>query len=605
MLEYKIAGITAMTLALYTHGPLAQSSEAPTTEAFFGAVHVHTKYSFDGYTNGSLTTPTDAYRWAMGKEITNSGIGGQIKISKPLDFYAVSDHAEWMGVFKEMANPDSPLSKHPLASRITSKDMNARMQAFAEHLRNYSTGQRDETLTDPGIQRSIWTEIINTADEFNKPGEFTTFPAFEWSANPNMRNLHRVVLFSSSKKVPDMAYSSLESNDPKDLWNWMDKARDGGATLLAIPHNGNASDGLMFSLSTYTGKPLTTDYVATRNRNEPLYEITQIKGTSETHPVLSPNDEFAGFELWDYTLSADALVPDHKAGGYARQALLDGLSLQEKGVGNPFRYGFIGDSDTHNAAAANEEYNYTGKFAFENDPRHRLLGMEGQPEHQVKQVREFSSGGLAGVWAQENTREAIFDAMTRKETFGTTGPHIKVRFFGGWDYQPGDAQSADLVKRGYKAGVPMGGELGNGGEKKSPTFLVWAAKDPDSGNLDRIQVVKGWIDAAGKQHEHVFNVSWSDDRELNTEGKLPALKNTVNIKTAQYSNEVGSAQLSGYWADPAFDPGQQAFYYLRVLEIHTPRWSTRDAALLNIEVPPGLATSIQERAFTSPIWYTP
>ena len=220
----------------------------------------------------------------------------------------------------------------------------------------------------------------------------------------------------------------------------MDKARDGGATLLAIPHNGNASDGLMFSLSTYTGKPLTADYVTTRNRNEPLYEITQIKGTSETHPTLSPNDEFAGFELWDYTLSADALVPDHKAGGYARQALLDGLSLQEKMGGDPFRYGFIGDSDTHNAAAANEEDNYTGKFAFENDPRHRLLGMEGQPEHQVKQVREFSSGGLAGVWAQENTREAIFDAMTRKETFGTTGPHIKVRFFGGWGYQPGDAQ---------------------------------------------------------------------------------------------------------------------------------------------------------------------
>lgn len=602
---YKLAGIAALTLAPYTQGPLAQNSEKRGTEAFFGAVHVHTKYSFDGYTNGSLTTPADAYRWAMGKEITNSGIGGQIKISKPLDFYAVSDHAEWMGVFKEMVNPDSPLSKHPLASRITSKDMNERMQAYAEHLRNYSNGQRDETLTDPGVQRSVWSEIIDTADEFNRPGEFTTFPAFEWSANPNMRNLHRVVVFASSSKVPDMAYSSLESNDPQDLWNWMDKARDSGATLLAIPHNGNASDGLMFSLSTYTGKPLTPDYVTTRNRNEPLYEITQIKGTSETHPTLSPNDEFAGFELWDYTLSADALVPDHKAGGYARQALLDGLSLQEKMGGNPFRYGFIGDSDTHNAAAANEEYNYTGKFAFENDPRHRLLGMEGQPEHQVKQVREFSSGGLAGVWAQENTREAIFDAMTRKETFGTTGPHIKVRFFGGWGYQPGDAQSADLVSRGYKGGVPMGGDLGTGDENKSPKFLVWAAKDPDSGNLDRIQLVKGWIDAAGEQHEQVFNVSWSDDRELNAEGKLPALRDTVNAKTAHYSNEVGSAQLTGYWTDPAFDPRQQAFYYLRVLEIHTPRWSTRDAAVLNVDVPPGLAISIQERAFTSPIWYTP
>lgn len=597
--------LSALALGLIAAVPASSAEAQDKTQALFGAVHVHTNYSFDAFTNGALATPADAYKWAQGEAIPGGGGGPDIKIKKPLDFYAVSDHAEFMGVFKEMGNPDSPLSEHPLAARITSKDQNTAMQAFAEVLRNFSQGKEDPALVNPKISKGVWADIVKTADDYYKPGQFTTFPAFEWSSNPQMQNLHRVVVFENSKVLPEQALSSHDSRDPEHLWAWMDAQRGKGSTLLAIPHNANASDGLMFSLQTFDGKPLSEAYNSTRERNEPLYEITQIKGTSETHPVLSPNDEFAGFEQWDYTLSADSLRPTHRKGSFARKALLDGLSFQAAGKGNPFHYGFIGDSDTHNAAASHEEYNYTGKFGFENNPSHRLLGIEGQPEGQKKQVREFSSGGLAGVWAKENTREAIYDAMLQRETFGTTGPRIKVRLFGGWNYSDADGASADFASRGYAGGVPMGGSLSGPAEGQSPAFMVQAAKDPDSGNLDRVQIVKGWLDASGKQHEQIYNVAWSGERKLEKNGKLPPVGNTVDVKQATYSNSIGETQLASVWRDPDFNPAQHAFYYARVLEIPTPRWSTRDAAKLGVDVPEGLATSIAERAFTSPIWYTP
>ena len=362
----------------------ADESGKTATNAYFGAVHVHTSYSFDAYTNGTLTSPAHAYQWAQGKAIPGGGGGPDLQLKQPLDFYAVSDHAEWLGVFKLMEDPDSPLSKLPLAADITAADPNTRMQAFAKVLRDFSTGKADPALNDPKVNKTVWKDIAATADEYYRPGEFTTFPAFEWSSNPDMRNLHRVVLFENSKNLPERVLSSNESTDPEHLWAWMGEQRNNGATLLAIPHNGNASDGEMFSLQTRDGKPLSEAYIRTRSENEPLYEITQIKGTSETHPALSPNDEFAGFEQWDYTLSADGLRPSHRKGSFARQALLDGLSFETKGMGNPFHYGFIGDTDTHNAAASNEEYNYTGKFAFENDPEHRLQGFTGQPPSQVQ-----------------------------------------------------------------------------------------------------------------------------------------------------------------------------------------------------------------------------
>lgn len=596
----------ALSMAVPLSGICAAESESAATNAYFGAVHVHTSYSFDAYTNGTLTSPAHAYQWAQGKAIPGGGGGPDLQIKQPLDFYAVSDHAEWLGVFKLMEDPTNSLSEHPLAAEITGEDQNRRMQAFAKFLRDYSMGKTDPdpALNNPEVNRTVWKDIAATADEYYRPGEFTTFPAFEWSANPEMRNLHRVVLFENSRKLPDIVLSAADSTDPEHLWAWMGAQRKNGATLLAIPHNGNASDGEMFSLQTRDGKPLSEAYIRTRSENEPLYEITQIKGTSETHPALSPNDEFAGFEQWDYTLSADGLRPTHRKGSFARQALLDGLSFDTKGLGNPFHYGFIGDSDTHNAAASNEEYNYSGKFAFENDPKHRLEGVQGQPPSQVQQVREFSSGGLAGVWAVENTREAIYAAMLRRETFGTTGPQIKVRFFGGWKYGANDVASADFVARGYAKGVPMGGTL-NGPSDKAPSFVVWASKAADSGNLDRVQIIKGWVDNKGLQQEKVYNVAWSGERRINDKGILPAVGNTVDIKKASYSNTVGAAELATFWEDPDFDAGQHAFYYVRVLEIPTPRWSTYDAAKLGVDIPGGLPGSIQERAYTSPIWYRP
>jgi hypothetical protein len=599
--------LSAVLTTLFVSSAVGADRPAPDPlkHAYFGAVHIHTSYSFDAYTNGSVATPTNAYEWAQGKAIPGGGGGPELKIRTPLDFYAVADHAEYMGVFNQMRDPESPLSRLDIARRVTSSDRNVAMQAFAEVLRNMSAGKPDPRLSDPAISRTVWADIVKTADAFYRPGHFTTFPAFEWTSNPNKRNLHRVVLFRDSRKLPELAMSAFDSDKPEDLWAWMDLQRSKGSTLLAIPHNANASDGLMFALTDSFGKPLGDGYIRTRAKNEPLYEISQIKGTSETHPDLSPNDEFAGFEQWDYTLSADSERPSHRQGSFVRQALLDGLSSAARGQGNPFKYGFIGDSDTHNAAASNEEDNYSGKFGFQNNPAVRLNGVPGQPAGQVQQVREFSSGGLAGVWAEENTRESIYDAMLRKETFGTSGPHITVRLFGGWDFKSSDLARADFVRRGYARGVPMGGDLSPAGKGHKPSFLVWAMKDPNSGNLDRIQVVKGWIDANGVQQQKIYDVAWSGQRRINAAGKLPAVGNTVDAAKGTYANSIGAPELSTAWTDKEFDPALHAFYYARVMEIPTPRWSTRDAARLGVPIPGGLPVSIQERAWTSPIWYTP
>ncbi len=576
----------------------------PERNVYFGAVHVHTSWSFDGFTNGSKTTPSDAYAWAQGREITNSGFGGKIQIRTPLDFYMVSDHAEFMGVFNQMANPDSPLSKHQLAKGVTSSDANTRLQTFAGILRDMSAGKRDPALEDPKLAASVWQQIVKAAEDNYQPGKFTTFAGFEWTANPKQRNLHRVVVFRDMAKLPPVVLSALDSDDPETLWKWMDNLRAQGATLLAIPHNGNASDGRMFETVKFDGKPIDAAYSKARALNEPLYEITQIKGTSETWPALSPNDEFANFEQWDYTLSADAERPKRHRGSFARQALLEGMAQDAKGNGNPFKYGFIGDTDTHNAAASNEEFNYTGKFAFENDPKDRIEGQPGQPPGQVQQIREFSSAGLAGVWAERNTREAIFEAMQRKETFGTSGPMIRLRFFASNGLTADDMKAGDFVKQAYAKGVAMGGDLKPDGSK-APTFFVMAMKDPKSGNLDRVQIVKGWLDDKGVQHERIHDVAWSGERKPDAKGKLPAVGNTVDMAKGSYANSIGAAELQAAWTDPDFKPGQRAFYYARVIEIPTPRWSTIDAARMGVAIPKGLPASIQERAWSSPIWTTP
>ena len=600
---YLIAAMLAHTLSIST--ALASDLPAPNADnnVYFGDVHVHTGWSFDAFTNGSKTTPADAYAWAQGKPITGSG-GPEMQIRTPLDFYMVADHAEYMGVFNQMANPDSPLSKTALAKGVTSPDANVRIQTFAGVLRDMSAGKRDPQLSDPVLAGSVWAEIVKAADANYTPGKFTTFAGFEWTSNPQKRNLHRVVVFRDTEHLPDLVLSALDSEDPEVLWQWMDEQRAKGSTLFAIPHNGNASDGRMFELTRFNGKPIDAAYNKTRAENEPLYEITQIKGTSETWPDLSPTDEFAGFEQWDYTLSADYERPTQHRGSFVRQALLDGMSQAADGAGNPFKYGFIGDTDTHNAAASNEEYNFTGKFAFENNARERLSGVPGAPAGQVQQIQEFSSAGLGGGGAPENTREAIWDAMQRRETFATSGPMIKVRFFGSFDYATDDVQKPDFVQLAYARGVPMGGDL-KPGAGKAPTFLVMALKDANSGNLDRVQIIKGWLDKSGKQHEKIYDVAWSGDRKIDAQGKLPAVGNSVDLKTATYTNDIGAAQLTTGWTDPDFKPDERAFYYARVLEIPTPRWNTYDAVRQQMAPLTKVPATIQERAWSSPIWYVP
>ena len=439
-------------------------------DAYFGNLHVHTSYSFDGYTNGSITDPDDAYRWAKGAPIPGGGEGGDMQIKVPLDWYAVSDHAEYLGVFKKMEDPDSQFSKLPIAAQVTSDDKAVAFEAFSNVLEKLSAGESDPDLTDSETSKTIWREVVDTADAHYEPGKFTTFPAYEWTSNPNQRNLHRVVLFETSSHVPDLPFSALDSDRPEDLWKWMDSARENGATLLAVPHNGNASDGLMFADTDSDGKPTDAAYSEARMRNEKLYEVVQIKGSSDTHPDLSPNDELSNFELWDWTLSTVAERPTHRVGSYVRDALLRGMAMERAGKGNPFKYGLIGDSDTHNSASSIEEDNNTGKFAIENSPKARLLGVEGISESVEKQAREFGSGGVAGVWAEANTREAIYAALLRKETFATSGPRMKLRVFGGYDFGENPMASADWVANAYKAGVPMGGDLSSASDGKAEPF---------------------------------------------------------------------------------------------------------------------------------------
>jgi len=579
----------------------------PLRNAYFGNLHVHTQWSFDAYINGAIADPDGAYRWAKGESIPGGGDGTPLQIKVPLDWYIVSDHAEYLGALPLMGDPDSPVSEHPLAADVTGDDPTASFDAYTQILDGISNRRRDPILGDPALAASVWEKAVQIADRHYEPGRFTTMAGFEWTSNPDWRNLHRVVIFVDTAKVPDVPFSALDSDVPEDLWEWMDGQRAAGNELLAIPHNGNASDGLMFPVEkSYGGSELTSSYAETRMRNEPVYELTQIKGTSETHPILSPNDEFGNFELWDYTLSSTATPPDNKRGGYMREALIRGLKIERDGNGNPFKYGFIGDSDTHNSAAAIEEDNYTGKFGFENDPKHRLQGPPGVSDAAAKQVRQFSSGGVAGVWAEANTREGIFEAIRRKETFATSGPRLKVRLFAGFDL-PGTLTlgSEEGLRQAYASGVPMGGDLESAPDGKAPTIVVHALKEADGANLDRIQIVKGWIDADGGQQSRIYDVALSDDREAGPDGAIPPVGNTVNESDSTYTNSIGDTELSVTWTDPDFDASLPAVYYARVLQIPTPRWSTYDAARTGLKRPEDLPVSIQERAWTSPVWYTP
>jgi hypothetical protein len=586
---------------------LAASSSAqavksnPDRDAYFGQTHLHTSWSPDAYIFGNTVAgPAEAYQYATGKAIKHPA-GFMVQIRTPLDFQGVTDHAEYVGVMRLANDPKSSISKLPIAQKLQIHSPAQATQVFQWLAASLGKGEPIAELLSPEIKDSVWKETIAIADQYNKPGTFTALVAYEWTSMPNNQNLHRNVFFRDSTHVPTAPYSAIDSQHPEDLWAWMDAQRKAGNELLCISHNANLSNGQMFPLEVDSkGRPIDAAWAADRMNNEPLTEIKQCKGTSETTPELSPTDEFASFELMSYLIGLDNST-SNPHGSYAREAYRNGLTMQDAHGYNPYKFGLVGAGDVHNTAASYSQSNYFGDHAMiDPTPQARLSGkvVAGMT------VIQTGTSGLGGVWAEENTRASIFDAMKRKETFGTSGVRIKVRLFGGWDYSPEVLNAKDWVKTGYAKGVPMGGDL-PARKGAAPTFIVWAVKDPKDGNLDRIQIVKGWT-KNGQSFEKVYDVVWSGNRQPDpATGKVPAVGNTVDVPNARYTNTIGAVELKKVWKDHEFDPKLHAFYYARVIQIPTPRWSTFDAKKLGVAPPTSVPSSIQERAWTSPIWYTP
>jgi hypothetical protein len=578
----------------------------PERDAYFGETHVHTSWSLDAWLLGNrLTGPADAYKYFKGATIKHPA-GYDIKIDTPLDWAGVTDHSEYVGVIKYANDPNSPVSKLPAAQPLK---IDPNKPASEEGIRifNYAAkvlfgGPPVKALMDPKVAGTVWQETIAAAEAANEPGKFTAFCSYEWTSMPNNMNMHRNVFFKDCKHVPAAPFSALDSPYPEDLWNWMDGQRKQGNELLAISHNANISDGRMYPTEVdLRGRPIDAAWADSRNRNERLVEIHQIKGTSETHPMLSPNDEFAGYEIMQFLIGDPPGRTPHIVGGFARQALKDGIAMQGAKGFNPYKFGFGAAADSHNTAVSYRQDNWFGAHALTDaTPQIRMSGQIGAG----MDPRVLSPAGLTGVWAEENTRASIFGAMQRKETFAVSGPQIKVRMFGGWNYTPDLLNDPAWVKTGYANGVPMGGDLPVA-KGKAPAFIVWAVKDPTSGNLDRIQVVKGWS-KNGQSFEKIYDVVWSGDRKPDKwSGVVGPVGNTVDVENATYTNTIGSVELKKVWSDPDFDPTVDAFYYARVLEIPTPRWTTIQAKQLGIAPPDVVPATIQERAWTSPIWYTP
>jgi hypothetical protein len=599
-----------------TYSPYAQRGFP--SRPLWGDTHLHTAMSMDAGSFGNRLGVREAYQFARGDEI-NSATGLPVKLSRPLDFLVVADHSDNMGFFPDMFAGAPHILADPKGKEWYEKVQAGQgVDVAMELIGLFSQGQFPEALQykpDSKPYKSAWKETVDAAEEYNDPGRFTAFIGYEWTSLAKGNNLHRVVIYRDGaekalRMVPYTTVAPFGSTDPLELYKWLEKfENDTGGDVLAISHNGNLSNGIMFPIDEqYTGRPLDKLYVEQRDKWEPLYEVTQIKGDGETHPFLSPEDEFADYETWDIgNLDAsEAKTDEMLAGEYARSALKRGLQLEKKHGTNPYKFGMIGSTDSHTSLATAQEDNFFGKHSgAEPNPErmaHPFMKTDAGTIHGWQQV----SSGLAAVWAPENTREAIFDAMARKETYGTTGSRMGVRFFGGWNYTDKDIASRTPAFAGYEKGVPMGANLpAKPDDAKAPNFMVYALKDPIGGNLDRIQIIKGWMDADGKTHEKVYDVVWSDDRKPGADGKLPPVGNTVDKKSATFSNTIGESELGTVWTDPDFDPGQKAFYYARVLEIPTPRWSTYDAFRFGVDIPEGAPVSQQERAYTSPIWYTP
>ncbi len=620
--------------------PATNPSRNPDRNAYFGDLHVHTKYSFDAYAFGTLASPYDAYRFAKGEAIKHPA-GFDIQLREPLDFYGVTDHGFFMGVSPVAADTSSDFSKYPFAEVL--HDLNApdnmdrwstldRMRSFAV-ARGIAAAIVDGTL-DPeeplAITRSAWADSIEAADQHNDPGNFTTFVAYEYSITADDNgSLHRNVIFESSDRVPEVPFSRMHSLNVEDLWDWMDTLREAGVESLAIPHNSNKSNGHMFKLVDWAGDPFDDEYAVQRIRNEPLVEITQIKGTSETHPALSTRDEWADFELVSTRgVGMGAPVASKPDGSYVRQALRQGMALEAQGITNPYAFGFIGSSDTHTGTSQNDEANFSSKLGvLSADAALRgsvplgffesvIAGMlPGQSVTEVdgknylgSQQTEFGASGLAAVWAEENTRESIYAALRRKETFATSGPRMRLRFFAGYGLPDNLLETADGVARAYTTGVTMGADLAPdpGGSEGAPQFAVWAQADANSAQLQRLQIIKGWIDAAGETHEEVIDVACAGGVEVNTAtNRCPDNGATVNLSDCSFNAKTGSSELRIVWTDPNFNASERAFYYARVLENPTCRWSTWDAIRAGTKPRSDLAATLQERAWSSPIQYVP
>ncbi|MBL8224207.1 MAG: DUF3604 domain-containing protein [Chromatiales bacterium] len=590
------------------------------TRPFFGDTHLHTSFSMDAGAFGARLTPRDAYRFARGNEVTASS-GQPVKLSRPLDFLVVADHSDGMGFFPQVMAGGAAVMADPQGRKWHDMIRGGQgAEAAIEIIRSFGAGSLPKDLVSvPGTAayRDAWQATIAAAEEANQPGVFTAFIGYEWTSNTGANNLHRNVIYRDGADLarqlePLITMKPWGSDNPADLWKWMAGYEDKtGGNVLAIAHNGNLSNGLMFPTVEAFGRKLDRGYVEGRARWERLYEVTQTKGTGEAHPFLSPNDEFAGFELWDKgNLDGSvAKTPDMLRYEYAREALKAGLVLEQKLGTNPYKFGLIGSSDAHNGLAAMEEDNFFGKTTPQEPSPERLTKTFVADMRTGVKIMDWEVGasGYAAVWATENTREAIFDAMERRETYATTGPRIVVRFFGGWDFTDADAGGRMPASVGYSKGVPMGGDLRAAPPGKVPTFLVAALKDPLGANLDRIQVVKGWVDAKGGVNEKVYDVAWgdADRRKPAADGKLPPVGSTVDVANATWTNTIGDPELITVWQDPDFDPRQRAFYYARVLEIPTPRWTAYDAKRFGIEPLAGTSMTLQERAYTAPIWYTP
>jgi hypothetical protein len=583
-------------------------------QVLFGDMHFHTNLSFDAGLVGTSLGVHDGFRMARGEKVI-SNTGQPVQLIRPLDFLVITDHAELLGLAPAIQESNPLLLADPWGRWVHERfnsGQEGRMEAFANIIEK-ATVQGINPFNSDELVRSIWNEFIKIADQYNEPGRFTAMTGFEWTSTPMGDNLHRVVVFAdgADKTSQTVPFSLFDGDDPEDLWDYLAgyEAATGGR-VIAIPHNGNLSNGLMFNGKTMSGEPIDRAYAEARIRWEPLREMSQIKGDEEAHPLLSPEDEFADYENWEVgnlagTAAKEEWMLQYE---YARSALKLGLKLgKELGV-NPYKFGMNASTDTHTALATSREENFFGKYAHtEPSPeRHNREVIPAEnPALRIMTSQEVASG-LTAVWARENTRKAIFDALKRKEVYATTGTRITVRVFGGWDFTADEVVRPDFIDQGYRRGVPMGGDLWEAPAGKAPSFMIRTLRDADGANLDRVQIIKGWLDADGETHERIYDVAVSDDRPVGADGRCrQPVGNTVDIATATFTNTIGDAYLGAHWVDPDFDPNEPAFYYVRVLEIPTPRWTTYDAAFFGIDLPDNVPATIQDRAYTSPIWYTP